>query len=122
MTPFKSAFFFDPARADKHPGWFTSTQTPAWILAHIMELHPRDDNEGIINCIELLGAICLLFTYQEEIWGRKISIFQDNSTAFYTMISGASDPRPWPRSRTYTTSCRPPSIWTLGWNGLQRRP
>ena len=82
--------FCDPARADKHPGWFSSTQTPKWILAHIMDLHPRDDTEGIINCIELLGAICLLLTYQEEIWGRKISIFQDNSTAFYTMISGAS--------------------------------
>ena len=53
-------------------------------------MHPRDDDQGLINCVELVGAISLLLTFADIISDRHALLYQDNSTAFHCMVSGSS--------------------------------
>ena len=63
---------------------------PEWLLEKLRLTHPRDDDQAIIACIELVGAISLLLTYPENFAHRKAFLFQDNSCAFAAMVSGRS--------------------------------
>lgn len=72
------------------PGRFSATIIPAWLLERLRLIHPRDDDQGIIACVELVGAISLLLTYPDNFAHRRAFLFQDNSCAFAAMVSGRS--------------------------------
>jgi hypothetical protein len=72
------------------PGRYSATMLPEWLLEKLRLTHPRDDDQGIIACVELVGAISLLLTYPENFAHRKAFLFQDNSCAFAAMVSGRS--------------------------------
>ena len=87
--------FMDPMarthEAQRLPGGiYSSTRCPEWILDELRSLHSRDDDKGLINCVELVGAISLLLTFEEEFYGRCALLYQDNSAAFHAMVSGAA--------------------------------
>ena len=71
-------------------GYFSSTTCPHWLLENLRAMHSRDDDQGLINCVELVGAISLLLTFEDIISDRHALLYQDNSTAFHCMISGSS--------------------------------
>jgi hypothetical protein len=87
---------FDPL-LNNHPGFTCSTSPPDWLLARVrsftgkdQSLSQKERDQGIINCIELIGAISLLLTFPDVFTGRKAFLFQDNSTAFACMCTGSS--------------------------------
>ena len=87
--------FLDPMarvnEAQRLPGGvFCATRCPEWILDELRALHSRDDDKGLINCVELVGAISLLLTFEADLYGRCALIYQDNSAAFHAMVSGAA--------------------------------
>jgi len=54
------------------PGPYSAIILPEWLLEKLLLTHPRDDDQGIIACVELVGAISLLLTYPENFAHRKV--------------------------------------------------
>jgi hypothetical protein len=50
-----------------------------------------DGRRNIINPVELIGSLAALWTYRDLDRGRRVLLFQDNSTAFTLAISGYSE-------------------------------
>jgi len=65
-------------------------QCPLWLREHARSLSPdvRDDDDGMINVVEMVGALALLTTFPDLLRGRRVLMYQDNSTAFHCAISG----------------------------------
>jgi len=53
-----------------------TTQNPQRLLEKLRLTRPRDDDSGIIACVELVGAISLLLTHPENFAHRKAFLFQ----------------------------------------------
>jgi hypothetical protein len=71
-------------------GFWSTTTCPGWLMDRLRAAHPRDDDQGLINGVELIGAISLLLTFADVISDRHALLYQDNSTAFHCMVSGSS--------------------------------
>jgi hypothetical protein len=50
-----------------------------------------DGRRNIINPVELIGSLAVPWTYRDLVHGRRVLLFQDNSTAFTVAITGSSD-------------------------------
>ena len=50
-----------------------------------------DGRRNIINPVELIGSLTVPWTYRDLVRGRRVLLFQDNSTAFTSAITGYSD-------------------------------
>ncbi|MFN9685582.1 MAG: hypothetical protein ACK583_10025, partial [Cyanobacteriota bacterium] len=62
----------------------TNGQCPLWLREHARSLSPnvRNDDDGMINVVEMAGALALLTTFPDLLRGRRVFMYQDNSTAF----------------------------------------
>jgi hypothetical protein len=80
----------DPLAGRLAAGYYSVATCPGWLLDRLRAMHPRDDDQGLINCVELVGAISLLLTFADIISDRHALLYQDNSTAFHCMVSGSS--------------------------------
>jgi hypothetical protein len=49
-----------------------------------------DGRRNIINPVELIGSLAVPWTYRDLDRGRRVLLFQDNSTAFTAAITGYS--------------------------------
>jgi len=72
------------------PGRFAATQIPQWLLNVLHLTRPRNDNQEIIACVELVGVISLLLTYPDIFAHCRAFLCQDNSCAFAAMVSRRS--------------------------------
>jgi hypothetical protein len=73
---------------------FSSSDTcPSWLLNHVTTRSgpSTDGRQNIINPVELIGSLTALWTYRDLVRGRRVLLFQDNSTAFTAAITGYSD-------------------------------
>ncbi len=50
-----------------------------------------DGRRNIINSVDLIGSLTVPWTYRDLVRGRRVLLFQDNSTAFTVVITGYSD-------------------------------
>ncbi len=50
-----------------------------------------DGRRNIINPVEIIGSLTSLWTYRDLVRGRRVLLFQDNSTVFTEAITGYSD-------------------------------
>ncbi len=75
----------DPERIHSANG-----QCPLWLREHARSLSPdvRDDDDGMINVVEMVGALALLTTFPDLLRGRRVLMYQDNSTAFHCAVTG----------------------------------
>ena len=60
-------------------------QCPLWLREHARSLSPdvSDYDDGMINVVEMVGAIALLTTFPDLLRGRRVFIYQDNLTVFH---------------------------------------
>jgi len=79
---------FDPLQPDRV--YSASGACPPWIMAHARRLCPdvANDEDGMINVVEMVGALGLLTTFPDLVRGRRCFMYQDNSTAFHCAITG----------------------------------
>ena len=63
---------------------------PPWLLTLARRLCPdaANDSDGMINVVEMIGALALLTTFPDLIRNRRCFMYQDNSTAFHCAITG----------------------------------
>ena len=63
---------------------------PLWLREHARSLSPDvcDDDDGMINVVEMVGALALFTTFPDLLRGRRILMYQDNSTAFHCAVTG----------------------------------
>ena len=75
----------DPKRIHSANG-----QCPLWLREHARSLSPdvRNDDDGMINVVEMAGALALLTTFPDLLRGRRVFMYQDNSTAFHCAVTG----------------------------------
>jgi hypothetical protein len=76
---------WDPKRIHSANG-----QCPLWLREHARSLSPdvRNDDDGMINVVEMAGALALLTTFPDLLRGRRVFMYQDNSTAFHCAVTG----------------------------------
>ena len=78
----------DPLQPDRV--YSASGACPPWIMALARRLCPdvANDEDGMINVVEMVGALGLLTTLPDLVRGRRCFMYQDNSTAFHCAITG----------------------------------
>ena len=76
---------WDPKRIHSANG-----QCPLWLREHARSLSPdvRNDDDGMINVVEMAGALALLTTFPDLLRGHRVFMYQDNSTAFHCAVTG----------------------------------
>jgi hypothetical protein len=69
------------------------THGPPWLLNHVTTRSgsSTDGHQNIINPVELIGSLTARWTYRDLVHGRRVLLFQDNSTVFTSAITGYSD-------------------------------
>jgi hypothetical protein len=96
-------FAWDPIAPSEH--WYASDVSPQWLLDRIRELFPppqveaprhptgqeEEEHPHIIAPVEMAGSLAALLTFAHLIRGRRVFLFQDNSSAFNAAISGYCD-------------------------------
>jgi hypothetical protein len=50
-----------------------------------------DDCRNIINPVEVIDSLAVPWTYRDLVRGRRVLLFQDNSTTFTVAMTGYSD-------------------------------
>ena len=61
-----------------------STTCPEWLLARLRDMHPRDDDQGLINCVELIDDISLFMTFADVISDRHAASREARGSASTT--------------------------------------
>ncbi len=79
---------FDPLQPERV--YSASGPCPTWIMDMARRLCPdvANDKDGMINVVEMVGALALLTTFPDIVRGRRCFMYQDNSTAFHCAITG----------------------------------
>ena len=112
---------FDPLQPDRV--YSASGACPPWIMAHARRLCPdvANDEDGMINVVEMVGALGLLTTFPDLVRGRRCFMYQDNSTAFHCAITGRCKPLHAPRHPATACFIHSSDAWWMVWKSSSSR-